>query len=187
MRKFFLMLTVFSVFILASPVLAQEPDYDRINNIAENLNCPTCAGINLADCRTLTCEQWRNKIADLVEEGYSDQEVLDYFSAQYGTQVLQEPPRSGFTLALWILPVIAVLVGGGWLVYTIRGWANTRGSLAAQGSTTSMAAQADTGQQMAATTADSSTADVASLPADEADLADDYLSQVEKDLGIEDR
>ena len=78
----------------------------RANDIAKELNCPTCTGINLSDCRTLTCEQWREQIGELVTEGYSDQEVLDYFSTRYGDQVLQEPPQRGFTLLVWILPGI---------------------------------------------------------------------------------
>ena len=119
----FVVLTLVPGSLALSPtVLAQEPDYDRINQIAKNLNCPTCAGINLADCRTLTCQQWRDKIGDLIQEGYSDQEILDYFATRYGQQVLQEPPKQGFTLALWLLPVIALLAGAIWLVYLIRGW-----------------------------------------------------------------
>ena len=43
---------------------AQELDYDRINEIAEKMNCPTCTGINLADCRTQTCAQWKEQIQD---------------------------------------------------------------------------------------------------------------------------
>ena len=113
-----------SSFILhpTSFILAQSPDTDRINDIAKKLNCPTCQGINLADCRTQTCAQWRNQIDDLVVQGYSDQEVLDYFSTRYGDQVLQEPPKRGFSLALWLLPVLALVVGGAWLVYTLRRW-----------------------------------------------------------------
>jgi cytochrome c-type biogenesis protein CcmH len=157
---------LFGLFIvIAAPALAQspEPNYDRINDIAENLNCPTCTGINLADCRTLTCEQWRDKINELVDEGYSNQEVLDYFSTQYGTQVLQEPPRSGFTLILWVLPVIALVVGGAWLVYTMRGWSRP---------------------EPAPATAEPVSTGVASSSPDSVP-ADDYLSQVEHDLGLE--
>ena len=58
-----------------SASFAQEPDYDRINEIAKDLNCPTCAGLNLADCNTLTCAQWRDQISDLVKQGYSDEDV----------------------------------------------------------------------------------------------------------------
>jgi cytochrome c-type biogenesis protein CcmH len=145
--------------LLPTPALAQAPDHGRINDIAKQLNCPTCAGINLADCRTQTCEQWRGQIGDLVEEGYTDQEVLDYFSARYGDQVLQEPPKRGFTLILWVLPVIALLGGVVWLVYTIRGWRK---------------------QQPAAVPAPSPEHTPDTLPG-----TDDYLSQVDEDLGIE--
>ncbi|MCK6624928.1 MAG: cytochrome c-type biogenesis protein CcmH [Anaerolineae bacterium] len=122
----FTFLLLISYFLLPnsySPTFAQDPDYDRINEIAKNLNCPTCTGINLADCRTLTCEQWRDQINDLVEQGYSDQEVLDYFATRYGTQVLQEPPKDGSTLFLWVLPVIVLLAGGGWLIWALWRWA----------------------------------------------------------------
>jgi cytochrome c-type biogenesis protein CcmH len=145
-----------------NPALAQEPNYDRINDIAKGLNCPTCSGINLADCRTLTCEQWRAKIGELVDEGYTNQQVLDYFSSRYGTQVLQEPPRSGFSLALWFLPVLALLAGGGWLIYTMRGWSG-------QKTATAPVESASAGESLP----------TAELP------TDDYLRQVEKDLGLD--
>lgn len=119
----FLLLISYFLFLPSSfPALAQDPDYDRINEIAKDLNCPTCAGLNLADCHTLTCEQWRDQINDLVQQGYSDQEVLDYFSTRYGTQVLQEPPKDGTTLFLWVLPLMALLGGGAWLIWALRRW-----------------------------------------------------------------
>jgi cytochrome c-type biogenesis protein CcmH len=162
---FSLLLTPYSLLptpysLLPTPALAQEPDYDRLNDIAKHLNCPTCVGINLADCRTQTCEQWREQIGDLVEEGYTDQEVLDYFAARYGDQVLQEPPKRGFTLILWILPIIALLAGGAWLVYTIQSWRK---------------------QQPAPATPTPSPEHAPNTLAD----TDDYLSQIDKDLGIE--
>ncbi len=145
---------------------AQEPNYDQINNIAKDLNCPTCVGINLADCRTQTCSQWRDQIGDLLRQGYSDQDVLDYFVTQYGVQVLQAPPKRGFTLGLWVLPVLALLAGGGWLAYILRGWAGQK----------TRPAVAITSSRVKAT--NGFWPEVTSCP-------DNYLSQVEKDLGIE--
>ena len=145
---------------VAQPVsFAQDPDYDRINEIAKQMNCPTCVGINLADCRTQTCEQWRGQIGDLMADGYSDQEVLDYFATRYGNQVLLEPPKTGSTLLLWILPVAAILAGGGWLIYTLRRWNRTPAPAAA--ASPSPAARPDTAPD---------------------EVADDYLTQVERDL-----
>ncbi len=145
-----------------SPLFAQEPvDYDRINEVAQELNCPTCSGINLADCRTQTCAQWKEQIGDLMNEGMSNEEVLNYFVTQYGTQVLQEPPKSGFTLLVWVLPFILLLAGGAWLFYTMRKWNQAQPA------------------EAAATTAP--TPSTATEPASN----DDYLSQVEQDLGLD--
>jgi cytochrome c-type biogenesis protein CcmH len=131
LKKSILVLLTATCYLLltASLTLAQEPNYDRINGIAKNLNCPTCAGLNLADCRTQTCAQWRGQIGDLVQEGYSDQEVLDFFATRYGEQVLQAPPKHGFTLLLWVLPFIAILAAGGWLALAMRNWANSKQAL----------------------------------------------------------
>ncbi|MCB9078456.1 MAG: cytochrome c-type biogenesis protein CcmH [Anaerolineaceae bacterium] len=107
---------------LPTPTLAQEPSLDEVNDVAKQMNCPTCVGVNLADCRTQTCEQWRAQIADLLAEGYTEQEVLDYFETRYGTRVLLEPPTHGLTLILWVLPVVALLAGGIWLGLTMRKW-----------------------------------------------------------------
>jgi cytochrome c-type biogenesis protein CcmH len=122
-KRILIFLSLITILFASAQVsLAQEPDYDRVNQIAKNMNCPTCVGVNLADCRTQTCEQWRGQIQDLIAQGYSDQEVLDYFANQYGVQVLLEPPKEGSTLILWVLPVAALLIGGGWLFYILRRW-----------------------------------------------------------------
>lgn len=124
-RNLILLLLLLTAYcLLPSPAFAQSPDADDVNRIARQLNCPTCTGVNLADCRTQTCKQWREQIADLLQAGYSDQEIIDRFTTDYGPQVLQEPPKSGFTLILWVLPVVALLGGGIWLFYVLRRWSN---------------------------------------------------------------
>ena len=159
--------SVFVILVVVSSsgtlVQAQGSDYDRINEIAEQLNCPTCAGINLADCRTQTCTQWKDQIKDLLDQGKTNQEVLDYFVAQYGTQVLQEPPKAGFTLSLWVLPIIMIILGGGLLFLTMRKWTNANRSKPAEAA------------PVAATT-----------PSNQGSTSsDDYMRQVDRDLGLE--
>jgi len=121
----FIALAVLASFV-ATPVLAQSPSADEINEVAKKLSCPTCTGINVADCPTETCAQWRAKIGEMLAEGNSEQEILDYFSARYGDHVLQVPPKRGFFVLVWILPVIAIIAGLVWLVYLMRGWSQQR-------------------------------------------------------------
>lgn len=117
----FLLLMAFYV-MLPALALADEPTYDDINEVADHLNCPTCAGISLTDCSTVTCQQWKEQIGDLLAEGYSEQEVLDYFAIRHGQHVLQEPPVSGSTLWLWVIPIVLLLVGAMWLTWLMRRW-----------------------------------------------------------------
>jgi cytochrome c-type biogenesis protein CcmH len=118
--------------LVTMPVLAQQPTADEINAVAKNLSCPTCTGINVADCPTETCAQWRAKIGDMLAEGKSEQEILDYFAARYGDHVLQVPPKRGFFVWVWTLPAAAIIAGLAWLAYLMRGWSQRRAAVLAE-------------------------------------------------------
>jgi cytochrome c-type biogenesis protein CcmH len=110
---------------------AQQPPPDEVNRVARQLSCPTCTGINVADCPTETCAQWRAKIGEMMAEGKSEQEILDYFAARYGDHVLQVPPTRGFFLGVWAVPAVAIVVGLAVLIYLARGWAKPASAPAA--------------------------------------------------------
>ncbi len=116
---------------LPALALAQEPSLDDINRVAKQLSCPTCAGINVADCPTETCAQWRAKIGELLAEGKTDQEILEYFAARYGDHVLQMPPTRGVFLSIWVVPVLAILAGLGLLGYLVRRWTGASAAMVA--------------------------------------------------------
>jgi cytochrome c-type biogenesis protein CcmH len=112
--------------LLTGSVLAQEPTDDEVNAVAEHLNCPTCQGLNLSDCNTQTCVQWRDQIRDLLADGYSQQEVLDWYVARYGEQVLQEPRKRGIGLYVWLLPILGLLAGAIWLGVILKRWSTKK-------------------------------------------------------------
>jgi cytochrome c-type biogenesis protein CcmH len=106
-----------------SPALAQEPSPDTDDNvrqIAKQLNCPTCAGRNLADCPTETCRQWKTEIKAQLDSGKTQQEVMSYFQTRFGDSVLQSPPKSGESLLLWAVPIgtALILLAGGSMLAT---------------------------------------------------------------------
>jgi cytochrome c-type biogenesis protein CcmH len=104
--------------VLASPrfAIGQSPDFDEnVRKVAKQLNCPTCAGRNLADCPTETCLQWKTEIKTQLDAGKNAEQVIAYFQQRFGETVMQEPPRQGATLWLWLAPTIAALalIAGG--------------------------------------------------------------------------
>jgi cytochrome c-type biogenesis protein CcmH len=84
---------------------------DEVNAIARDLYCPVCEATPLDVCPTQACADWRDVIRTKLAEGQSESEIRAYFAEQYGARALSEPPREGFTLAVWILPIVAVAAG----------------------------------------------------------------------------
>jgi len=96
------------------------PSADDVNRIARDLFCPVCDNVPLDECATPVCEQWRDLIRQQLAEGWSDEEIKDYFVAQYGDRVLGLPPRQGLHWLLYILPPLGVLIGAGLLLTKLR-------------------------------------------------------------------
>lgn len=76
-------------------------------------------------------------IDDRVAKGESDDAILKDFVAQYGPTVLVDPPKAGFDLTAWIVPVLVPLVGlfGAWEV--ARRWRQKHPAAAAASATAS--------------------------------------------------
>ena len=127
-QKFFiLLLTIFASFLTVSVVYAQDggpvtPTDNDVNRVAKQLYCPVCPNTPLDVCETKACEDWRAQIRDQLSIGWTDQQVIDYFVAQYGERVLAEPQRKGFTSLVWFLPVIVILVGLGVVYEVLKNW-----------------------------------------------------------------
>jgi cytochrome c-type biogenesis protein CcmH len=123
-RYLFVLLTVVLLLVLALPVLAQEPTVpisdDEVNEVAKQLYCPICESTPLDVCATQACADWREVIRTKLAEGQTTEDIKAYFELQYGPQALAEPPRSGFTQWVWILPVIAVVVGAFFFIRYVR-------------------------------------------------------------------
>ncbi len=126
-KLFLLLLTVVASFFVVGLVYAQDgqpgdPTDDDVNRVAKKLYCPVCPNTPLDVCETKACEDWRAQIRDQLSEGWSEQQILDYFVAQYGERVLAEPQRKGFTSLVWFLPLTAVLIGAAVVYEILKNW-----------------------------------------------------------------
>ncbi len=91
---------------------ADEITPDEVNKVARELWCPLCSGVRLDVCELKACDQMKEVIAIKLAEGEDTESIKKYFVEQYGPQVLGEPPREGFNWLAWILPVVALVIGG---------------------------------------------------------------------------
>ncbi len=113
--------------ISAEAALAQEqpptgPTDDQVNTIAKQLYCPVCENIPLDVCPTQACAQWRDLIREKLGEGWTENEIKDYFVAQYGDRVLASPPAKGLNWLVYIIPPLAIIGGVLVLYRVLRAW-----------------------------------------------------------------
>ena len=86
----------------------QESDYHQLT---QSLRCPQCQNNNIADSNATIAVDMRGKVFELLQEGKSKNDVVDYMVARYGNFVTYDPPMTASTLVLWIAPLLLVLLG----------------------------------------------------------------------------
>jgi cytochrome c-type biogenesis protein CcmH len=62
------------------------------------------------------------EINQKVSKGQSDEAILKGFVGEYGPTVLVEPPKSGFNLTAWIMPVLVPLIAVFAVWEVLRQW-----------------------------------------------------------------
>jgi cytochrome c-type biogenesis protein CcmH len=92
----------------------------RMREITNRLNCPLCQGQTLHECPLQVCDEMRDLIRQKLLAGESEDQIRAYFVERFGDRVLNEPPRQGFALLGWVMPVLAVLTGAGLAAWAIR-------------------------------------------------------------------
>ncbi len=125
-----IMIAFLSIFSLVTVVYAQGkvPSDDEVNAIAKKLYCPLCLNTPLDVCETKACQDWRAQIRDQLSAGWNEQQIIDYFVAQYGERVLAEPQRKGFASLVWVLPVLGVVLGVVLVWQVLKNWRSVRQS-----------------------------------------------------------
>lgn len=156
-----IVLALLTVLALAATVSAQTPTPNEINEVAKELWCPLCNGVRLDNCELQACVQMREVISEKLQAGESTDSIKAYFVQQYGDVVLGQPSTQGFNLIAWIFPILAAVVGLGWVAYLVVTWRKKQASLA------TAAARA------------APTAKAASRPGEE---SDDYMKRVEREM-----
>lgn len=97
------------------------PSDDEVNRVAKQLYCPVCENVPLDVCPTQACAQWRATIREKLAQGWTEQQIRDFFAEQYGARVLASPPATGLSVLVWILPPLAVAAGAVILWRFLRG------------------------------------------------------------------
>lgn len=95
-------------------------------DVAGDLMSPACPGRTLLNCTSSQAEQWRELIRQKLAQGESKEQILRYFVDIGGEGILAAPPKQGFALTAWLLPLFVMVNGAGLIVILTRRWAQRR-------------------------------------------------------------
>lgn len=87
---------------------AEEQTY---HELTQELRCPQCQNNNIADSNALVATDMRAKVLELLQQGKTKQEIVDYMVARYGNFVTYDPPVTAGTIILWLAPLALLLIG----------------------------------------------------------------------------
>jgi len=97
--------------LIALLVLTGPTDVDRVDSLGTRIKCPVCQGESIANSPAQMARDMMDLVEERVDEGATDQAIVEELLASFSGAVLLDPPASGPTLALWLAPLAALGVG----------------------------------------------------------------------------
>ncbi len=97
----------------------------RLQALSRELRCLVCQNETIADSNAELAVDLRREIRGMIQEGRSDNEILEFMVTRYGDFVLYRPPVKAITLLLWGGPIALLLIA----VLSLRSYLKRRSIL----------------------------------------------------------
>jgi cytochrome c-type biogenesis protein CcmH len=110
---------VLAALVLAAPAAASER-HPTLGELEGQLMCPICEGETLAQSDSPAAQRIRAYAQRRIEQGATLSQIKRELVAEWGTRILAAPPRQGFDLLAWVLPLAGIL--GGAAVIGVLAW-----------------------------------------------------------------
>ena len=117
----FLVLAVSAAHAVNPDEMLDDPALEqRARDISGKLRCLVCQNESIDDSNADLARDLRIIVRERLEEGDTDDQVVDYVVARYGEFVLLQPRLSARNLLLWGTPVIGLVLGVFAVVFLYR-------------------------------------------------------------------
>ncbi len=100
-----------AVFVALATFTADPPEEDRARQIGSLIRCPSCQGESIAASPAPLAEDMMALVRLRIDEGWSDEQIIDELIASYSGSQLLDPPLTLETAALWVIPALVAGVG----------------------------------------------------------------------------
>ncbi len=108
--------------LLSAPAVAAPSPAD----LEAELVCPVC-GTTLDQSDAPVAQRMKQIIRQRLAAGATEAQIKAELVDQFGPGVLAEPPKSGFDLLAWLVPLAILVVGAVGVGLAAWGWSRRRG------------------------------------------------------------
>ena len=101
------------IFLLIFSFNSLKANNEKMNSkITKNLRCLICQGQSVYDSDSEFAISIKALVDKKLEEGFSENQIYDFFKEKYGDWILYDPELNKNTYILWLLPILIFLIGG---------------------------------------------------------------------------
>ena len=120
----FLVMALLLTPVFAAPVVtyefASEEQGALFNKLSNELRCLVCQNQAISDSNADLAKDLRDEIYGMLQQGKTEEEIVEFMVVRYGDFVLYNPPLKPMTWLLWFGPAFALLAGFFFVVRIIK-------------------------------------------------------------------
>jgi cytochrome c-type biogenesis protein CcmH len=130
MKKLWPWIALGAVVLVAVIVLVVESQPDnsahaRAERLQHQLACPECQGESVFDSNAVSARAIRDDIPKRIAAGETDAQIRAAYVAKYDVRILTTPSNSGINVFIWLIPILALLLGAVGLGVAFWRWSHT--------------------------------------------------------------
>jgi cytochrome c-type biogenesis protein CcmH len=110
--------------LLAAPVARASERHPTQAELEGEVMCPVC-GTTLSQSDSPAAERIKQNIRAAIARGDTKSEIENELVRNYGEQILAAPPKHGFNLLAWVLPLVGIVLGA--VMLGVAAWHWSRG------------------------------------------------------------
>jgi cytochrome c-type biogenesis protein CcmH len=120
-----ILLTALALAVAVAGCGGEDDETPTLAELEKRYICPTCQ-TTLELSNAPVAERMRAFIRERIAAGDSRSEIDEALIADFGEEVLAAPPKEGFNLLAWVLPLLGGALAVGGLAFALVRWSRTR-------------------------------------------------------------
>ena len=96
--------------ITSSEIVTGVANQERFQSLTNELRCMVCQNQTIAESNAGLAVDLKKQVAKQINEGKTDDQILNFMEERYGEFVLYNPPVSIENSLLWLTPFVVLII-----------------------------------------------------------------------------